>query len=177
MNVRLRRVLISSSLAASAAALMQLPACHASSAVGAVAMTSLAGGMSAVRRANGECYIDCLPGSVCNRETGLCDPLDCQGKCGDGFVCEESGTGSACVPREQSQQAVLQPRNVSSGAQPYGDGQAVQPSGAAVVSRQRGRLAERALRRKIPRRPPPIRAISARAGRAIQQRRSGGEHH
>jgi len=109
--------------------------CHASNAAGAVAITSLAGGVSAVRRANGACYVDCLPGSRCNHETGLCDPLACAGNCASGFVCEETETGSACVPREQSALAVSQPPVVPSGAQPFGDGQAAQaPTGAAAIS-------------------------------------------
>jgi hypothetical protein len=85
------------------AALLAVPlcACHTGSSntlAGAAVMTTLAGGVSAARRANGECYVDCLPGTRCNRQTGLCDALPCRDKCNPGEVCTETETGSACVP-------------------------------------------------------------------------------
>ena len=88
-------------------------------------MATLAGGASAVRRANGECFIECLPGSHCNRATGLCDPLACNDSCTAGFVCEETETGSACVPHDEAAELASRPQMVPSGAQPFGDGQAV----------------------------------------------------
>lgn len=108
-----------------------LPACHASNAAGAAVITSLAGGYSAIRRANGECYVDCLPGSSCNRTTGLCDPLACRGKCAEGLSCEQTETGSACVPRSTMPHMQV----VESGARPFGDGQAAQgPAGSIGIS-------------------------------------------
>ena len=105
--------------------------CHASNAAGAAVITSLAGGYSAIRRANGQCYVDCLPGTSCNRTTGLCDPLACRGKCAEGLTCEETETGSACVPRSTAPRGQV----VESGARPFGDGQAVQgPAGAIGIS-------------------------------------------
>jgi hypothetical protein len=105
--------------------------CHASNAAGAAVITSLAGGYSAIRRANGECYVDCLPGTSCNRTTGLCEPLACRGKCAEGLTCEETETGSACVPRA----TVSRGQVVESGARPFGDGQAAQgPHGSIGIS-------------------------------------------
>ena len=78
-----------------------LAACHTGSSntlAGAAVMTTLAGGFSAARRANGECYVDCLPGTRCNRQSGLCESLPCRDKCGPGETCAETETGVACVP-------------------------------------------------------------------------------
>ena len=111
-------------------ALAGLPACHASNAAGAAVMTSLAGGYSAVRRANGECYVDCLPGSRCNHSTGLCDALACSGQCPTGFVCQETETGSACAPR-----STLSSGPAFESSRPFGESQSAQPAtGAATVS-------------------------------------------
>jgi hypothetical protein len=116
------------------AAASVLASCHSSNAAGAIAMTSLAGGASAVRRANGECYVDCRPGQHCNRSNGLCESLACNGKCGEGFTCEETETGSACVPRDRAAELASRPQTVVSGAQPFGDGQQVQgPTMAASM--------------------------------------------
>jgi hypothetical protein len=121
-------------LVAFAASTSLLASCHSSNAAGAIAMTSLAGGASAVRRANGECYVDCRPGQHCNRSNGLCESLACNGKCGEGFTCEETETGSACVPRDRAAELASRPQTVVSGAQPFGDGQQVQgPTMAASI--------------------------------------------
>jgi hypothetical protein len=85
------------------AALLCAPllACHTGSSntlAGAAVMTTLAGGFSAARRANGECYVDCLPGTRCNRTNGLCEALPCRDKCGPGETCSETETGVACLP-------------------------------------------------------------------------------
>ena len=126
---RSRRLIVARSLLLALAA--ATPGCHASNAAGAAVITSLAGGYSAIRRANGECYVDCLPGTSCNRTTGLCEPLACRGKCAEGLTCEETETGSACVPRS----TVTRGQLVESGARPFGDGQAAQgPHGSIGIS-------------------------------------------
>ena len=89
---------------ACAAVCALVPSCHtgsANTAVGAGVMTALAGGFSAVRRANGECYVDCLPGSRCNRSSGLCEPLPCRDRCGPNESCDETITGIRCFPASQ----------------------------------------------------------------------------
>jgi len=87
-----------------------------------------------MRRANGECYVDCMPGQHCNRNNGLCESLACNGKCGEGFTCDETETGSSCVPRDHAAELASRPQTVVSGAQPFGDGQQVQgPAMAASV--------------------------------------------
>lgn len=81
-----------------------VPSCghtSANTAAGAVIMTSLAGGVSAARRANGECYVDCLPGTRCNRQSGLCEALPCRDKCGPNETCDETITGIRCIPASQ----------------------------------------------------------------------------
>ena len=93
-------------LAALAAALAAalVPSCghtSANTAAGAVIMTSLAGGVSAARRANGECYVDCLPGTRCNRQSGLCEALPCRDRCGPDETCDETITGIRCIPASQ----------------------------------------------------------------------------
>ena len=89
---------------AAAFAFALLPSCHtgsANTAAGAVIMTTLAGGVSAARRANGECYVDCLPGTRCNRQSGLCEALPCRDKCGPNETCDETLTGIRCIPASQ----------------------------------------------------------------------------
>lgn len=81
--------------------LAPLAACHTGSSntmAGAAIMTGLAGGASAYRRSQGECYVACLPGTRCNRQSGLCEALPCRDKCGPGETCAETETGIACVP-------------------------------------------------------------------------------
>jgi len=60
--------------------------------------TAIAGGVSAARRAQGACYTDCLEGTKCNEQTGMCDPLPCRGKCRAGEHCEPTTVGERCVP-------------------------------------------------------------------------------
>ncbi|MFO0596645.1 MAG: hypothetical protein U0228_15115 [Myxococcaceae bacterium] len=60
--------------------------------------TAVAGGVSAVRRANGDCYTVCNPGTACNRSTGMCDPIPCRGECAPTEKCEVTYVGEKCVP-------------------------------------------------------------------------------
>jgi hypothetical protein len=59
--------------------------------------TAMAGTVSAVRRANGECFTICNPGSACNKATGMCDPLPCGGQCAFDQKCESTYLGDKCV--------------------------------------------------------------------------------
>lgn len=72
------------------------------SAGGAVASaavnTAIAATASGVRRANGECYTPCTPGTKCNEQTGLCEPLPCRGECRPDETCEPTYLGERCVP-------------------------------------------------------------------------------
>ena len=63
----------------------------------AVINTAIAGTVSGVRRANGECYTVCNPGSACNHSTGMCDPLPCGGRCNFDEKCESTYVGDTCV--------------------------------------------------------------------------------
>lgn len=71
------------------------------SAGGAVASaavnTAIAATVSGVRRANGECYTPCTPGTKCNEKTGMCDPLPCRGECRPEETCEQTYLGEKCV--------------------------------------------------------------------------------
>lgn len=87
-------------LAAIACALSAL-ACHTGSSntlSGAVLMSSLALGSSAVSRAGGGCYAVCQQGESCNARTGFCEPLPCRGQCRSDESCEEGFFGIKCVP-------------------------------------------------------------------------------
>lgn len=66
------------------ASLLLLTTCAGASAatIGNAAVGSaVALGASAVQRASGGCYSQCVPGTTCNPKTGLCDPLPCRGEC------------------------------------------------------------------------------------------------
>lgn len=63
----------------------------------AVVNTAVAGTVSGVRRANGECFTICNPGSACNKSTGMCDPLPCGGRCNFDEKCESTYLGDKCV--------------------------------------------------------------------------------
>lgn len=73
----------------------------AGAAAGAVANaavnTAIAATASGVRRANGECFTPCNPGTSCNHGTGLCDPLPCGGRCNFDEKCESTYVGDKCV--------------------------------------------------------------------------------
>jgi len=58
----------------------------------------LAADSSVQRRVNGECYVPCLKGTVCNLETGMCDTLPCRGECRHGEWCDDTGLVDRCVP-------------------------------------------------------------------------------
>jgi len=58
---------------------------------------ALAAGASVQRRLEGDCYVPCLKGTLCNRETGLCETLPCRGECKKGERCDESGVIPKCV--------------------------------------------------------------------------------
>jgi hypothetical protein len=118
-----------------------LVSCHTGSSntlAGAAVMTTLAGGFSAARRANGECYVDCLPGTRCNRTNGLCEALPCRDKCGPGETCAETETGTACIPaggmNVQTNKGAVVPRTGASdapkkeGEKPSAPSAAVQPA-------------------------------------------------
>lgn len=65
-----------------------------------IANTAVAATVSGVRRANGECYTVCNPGSRCNKGTGMCEPIPCAGGCAFDEECQLTPTGEACVPRK-----------------------------------------------------------------------------
>jgi hypothetical protein len=71
-------------------------------AAGAVINTAIAASYSGVRRANGECFSPCLPGTRCNPATGYCDPLPCRGECQQWERCDESGLISHCTPQDEA---------------------------------------------------------------------------
>jgi len=82
-------------------AALALASCHTGSANtmgGAVVMSALALGSSAVSRASGGCYAVCQQGETCNEKTGYCDPLPCRGQCRADESCEEGFFGIKCVP-------------------------------------------------------------------------------
>lgn len=65
--------------------------------VNAAVNTALAGAVSGARRASGDCYTICNPGSACNRSTGMCDPIPCGGRCNFDEKCESTYVGEKCV--------------------------------------------------------------------------------
>jgi hypothetical protein len=66
--------------------------------VGAAVFAASGVGASVVnRKVTGDCYAACPPGTVCNRETGLCDPRPCS--CPADKVCETVGGETLCVHR------------------------------------------------------------------------------
>jgi hypothetical protein len=52
---------------------------------------------SAVSRSQGGCYASCVPGTVCNKKTGYCDPLPCRGECLPHEQCVQEGLTSRCT--------------------------------------------------------------------------------
>jgi hypothetical protein len=65
--------------------------------------TAIAVGVSGARRAEGDCYTPCNPGSFCNKDTGLCDPLPCGGRCNFNEFCQQNYDGERCVNTSASQ--------------------------------------------------------------------------
>ncbi len=68
-----------------------------SAAANAAINTAVAGAVAAGRRAGGDCYTPCLPGTVCNAHTGMCDPQPCRGQCQQWERCDETGLVARCV--------------------------------------------------------------------------------
>lgn len=58
----------------------------------AIINTAIAGTAAAVSRANGGCFSGeaCPPGTLCNRQTGYCDRLPCDGKCTPEQMCDQN---------------------------------------------------------------------------------------
>jgi hypothetical protein len=73
------------------------PGASSTTVAGAAMTTALAGTVAGVRRAEGDCYTACNPGTVCNRKTGTCDALPCRGACMQWERCDESGVFPRCV--------------------------------------------------------------------------------
>ena len=80
--------------------LLLLVACGASGTqiLNAAINTSIATGVAASNRSEGDCYTWCAEGTRCNPETGLCESIPCGGKCKPGESCDRSGLVDKCVP-------------------------------------------------------------------------------
>ncbi|MCC6334455.1 MAG: hypothetical protein IT380_10770 [Myxococcales bacterium] len=86
-------------LGATAALCLATACANSGSAIaGAVVNTAIATGVAAARRADGQCYTPCNPGTKCNEKTGTCDPLPCGGKCRPDEHCEGHYLGERCMP-------------------------------------------------------------------------------
>lgn len=81
-----------------ALSLLALSGCAGAAVANAAINTATAVTVGAVRRANGECFTPCNPGTSCNPSTGYCDPLPCRGQCRFDEKCEVSPVGDKCVP-------------------------------------------------------------------------------
>ncbi len=64
----------------------------------ALMSTAVGIGVAGARRADGDCYTPCVPGTLCNPKTGTCDPLPCRGQCAESERCDESAALPRCVP-------------------------------------------------------------------------------
>jgi hypothetical protein len=62
--------------------------------------TAFGATVAGVRRAQGECYTPCNPGSACNKANGLCEPLPCGGQCRFDEHCQITAAQEKCVPRD-----------------------------------------------------------------------------
>lgn len=60
--------------------------------------TAIAVGAAGARRADGDCFTPCDHGTVCDPETGYCDPLPCGEECDEGERCDLSRPIPRCVP-------------------------------------------------------------------------------
>ena len=65
--------------------------------VGAATTSAVAIGAAVAERASGGCIAICTAGTVCNRTTGLCEPMPCRGECGANEHCEQTFSGEKCV--------------------------------------------------------------------------------
>lgn len=79
-------------------AMVGFSGCAASAAAvtNAAVSTAIAASVSGARRAQGQCYTPCNPGTFCNEKTGMCDPLPCGGKCDFDQQCMVTATGEEC---------------------------------------------------------------------------------
>lgn len=77
-------------------------AASAAAVTNAAVTTAIAASVSGARRAQGDCYTPCNPGTTCNKETGYCDPLPCGGKCDFDQQCVITATGEECRKVERS---------------------------------------------------------------------------
>lgn len=103
------------------AGLLALSGCHGAagparsdrlsttSAAGAAVMTGVAVASSGISRAMGGCYATCSASTVCNQQTGLCDPLPCNGQCDKTERCDpisnqcvHDPAGDVVVQRQQT---------------------------------------------------------------------------
>jgi hypothetical protein len=66
--------------------------------IGAILTSAIAVGAAVDRRAEGECYVPCNFGTICNPSTGYCDPLPCRGACAPNEICVVNGDQEQCQP-------------------------------------------------------------------------------
>jgi hypothetical protein len=99
--------------------LLGLAACQgAGQAVGAGVMVANIVAAGSVRRAQGNCFNDCVPGTACNKETGLCEALPCRGECREGESCLERGLVHRCVRVKSVELIARDPEPVTTPAAP-----------------------------------------------------------
>ena len=67
----------------------------AAEAIGSSIFAATASGIS---RASGGCWAACPAGTICNRNSGLCEELPCRGLCSSDEHCELTPTSSHCLP-------------------------------------------------------------------------------
>jgi hypothetical protein len=72
-----------------------------STGVGVGVSVAAAVGASAYSRSQGGCYSVCQAWETCNRNTGLCESLPCNNRCGTDERCDRGGAfGDSCVKIE-----------------------------------------------------------------------------
>ncbi len=81
------------------ALLLSALGCSTHEATAATATVSGAVAFAAVNRAvTGDCWGRCSNGYVCNHESGLCEPGECNPSCTAGYQCSVVPAGYACTP-------------------------------------------------------------------------------
>ncbi len=112
------------------AALLAASACSAASGsvAGALVNTAVAGGVAGARRAGGDCYTVCNPGSTCNPKTGYCDPAPCRGECLQNERCDESTLLPRCVSSWEPAATLTRPTELKSSPPPADPKQASPPT-------------------------------------------------
>lgn len=71
---------------------------------GAVGTAAMGVAGAAVHRAATKgCFGQCLSGTLCNRETGLCERMPCGGACPGDWVCDASGPVEKCVQANRNE--------------------------------------------------------------------------